>query len=298
MKTLVYFASGPPRPEYRNLDYDRIILVDNCFKNSGFYHRRTIDPRGSIFMEENILCIGMDCLQSISYLKELNVTIDCFVSLNEGLYEGGGSYAINSDFFLGYVMPLLKDEYIHIMNKNYYGREYKVSMDLPYAMQEILEGENDYLSPFIFSKDRYHEGHAKVFRMKKVKSEITFALNSELNLSIIHDSIWNHYDSLGLIVSNISQQGQGRFFEKIDKTYYLSEVEYRSTKLPLQEIFAYCKSNEIKRIGFIPWARGQYRPLVEKLLKVDNGLPNEVVLFHLNKNDYRDLKAYLKEKFD
>ncbi len=34
--------------------------------------------------------------------------IDCFVSLNEGLYEGGGSYANNSDLFLGCAMPLFK----------------------------------------------------------------------------------------------------------------------------------------------------------------------------------------------
>ena len=41
-------------------------------------------------------------------------------------------YPINSDMFIGYVMPILSDEYIHIMNKNYYGNQYHVTMDFPY----------------------------------------------------------------------------------------------------------------------------------------------------------------------
>ena len=110
----------------------------------------------------------MDCLESIEYLKNEKVQIDYFVALNEGLYEGGGSYAINSDMFLGYAMPLFKQRYIHIMNKDYYHNMYHVSMDLPYEIEEIKEDDDRYLNPYIFSKDDYHEGHAKVFQMDKL----------------------------------------------------------------------------------------------------------------------------------
>lgn len=150
MKTLVYFASGPSREEYQALDFDKIYLIDNCFKNRNRYSSNVSSKRKTT-------CIGMDCLESIKFLKNENVQIDCFVSLNEGLYEGGGSYAINSDMFLGYAMPLLKEQYIHIMNKNYYHNQYHVSIDLPYTIEEIKENDDRYLSPFIFSKDSYHK---------------------------------------------------------------------------------------------------------------------------------------------
>lgn len=63
MRTLVYFASGCDRPEYQKLDFDRIILIDNCFKN------RSRKPK-SVFNKGKVTCIGMDCLESIEYLKK------------------------------------------------------------------------------------------------------------------------------------------------------------------------------------------------------------------------------------
>ena len=161
MRTLVYFASGCYRQEYQELEFDKVYLIDNCFKM-----RQQKEP--NFINIEKVTCIGMDSLQSVKFLKEENIKIDCFVSLNEGLYEGGGKYAINSDLFLGYVMPLLKDKYIHIMNKNYYNNIYHVTMDLPYNVEEIMEKDNRYLDPFIFSKDNYHYGHAKVYQMCRI----------------------------------------------------------------------------------------------------------------------------------
>jgi hypothetical protein len=79
MSTLVYFASGYDSPEYQKLDFSKIILIDNCFKNGRRYSNR-------IFSNGKVTCVGMDCLESVEYLKRENIKIDCFVSLNEGLY--------------------------------------------------------------------------------------------------------------------------------------------------------------------------------------------------------------------
>ena len=71
-----------------------------------------------------VICLGMDCLHAVNYLKKLKVKIDCFVALNEGLYEGGmDDMQSTAICFFGYVMPILSDEYIHIMNKKYYGNQ-------------------------------------------------------------------------------------------------------------------------------------------------------------------------------
>jgi hypothetical protein len=278
MRTLVYFASGIDRPEYQELDFDRIILIDNCFKNRRRYPKR-------IFNKGKLTCLGMDCLESVEYLKNENIKIDCFVSLNEGLYEGGGSYAINSDFFLGYIMPLLKDNYIHIMNQDYYHNMYNVSMDLPYEMEEISENEKDYISPFTFSKDDYHKGHAKVYKMARIFKTQNFAFNSRLKFSINHDSIWNQYEKLDLIVISFTQQGQGTYFDKLPKILNLNSNS-------IDEVFEYCKTNMIEKVGFTPWGNGYYRSFIKRLKDFEENFPKEIFLFHLNKDDYREIKEY------
>ena len=309
MKTLVYFASGFYGPEYQELDYDRVILVDNCFKNKRWYPE-------SIFTKGKVTCLGMDCLESIPYLKNENVTIDCFVCINEGLREGGGRYPINSDFFMGYVMPLLRDTYIHLMNPGYYRVNgpggLHVTMDLPYEMTELSENEKDYINPLTFSLWDYKERHSKVFRMTKISNTQSYAFNDRLKFSIHHDSIWNHYDTLDLLAISITDQGQGEYFLPFPKTLairndciksdFLNSLRnsenhsdlYRSRN-SLFDVFLYCKENRIEKVGITPWALGDYHPFIEQLIRFKEDYPKEIQLFHLNKDDYKQIKEYAAE---
>ena len=231
----------------------------------------------------------MDCLESIKFLKQENIKIDCFVSLNEGLFEGGGRYAINSDLFLGYVMPLLKDNYIHIMNQNYYCNMYNVSMDLPFEMKEISENDKRYISPFIFSKDDYHKNNAKVFQMLRIFNIQNIFLNPKLKISIINDSIWNYYNELDRIVILFTSQGQRNFFDKLPKVIDLNHSS-------IDEIFSICKKNKIEKIGFTPWGRGDYNSFINRVKEFNDEYPKELYLFHLNKNDYKKIKKYAANK--
>ena len=304
MKTLVYFASGFYSPKYQEVDYDRIILVDNCFKNKRWYPE-------SIFTKGKVTCLGMDCLESIPYLKNENVTIDCFVCINEGLREGGGRYPINSDFFLGYVMPLLRDTYIHLMNPGYYRINgpggLHVTMDLPYEMTELSENEKDYINPLTFSNWSYKERHSKVFRMTKISNTQSYAFNDRLKFSIHHDSIWNHYDTLDLLAISITDQGQADYFLPFPKTLffrndciysrssnYSGNNWYQSYKR-LYDVFEYCKENRIEKVGITPWALGDYHSFIERLIHFKEDYPKEIHLFHLNKDDYKQIKEYAAE---
>lgn len=283
LKTLVYFASGPSKDVYESLPFDRIFLVDYCFIGKGNRTNRFGNPNIQISQSGKVICLGMDLLDSINYMKQHKVKIDCFVVLNEGLSEGGGKFAGNSDMFIGYTMPILNDEYIHIMNKNYYGPNYHVTMDLPYLMTEMSEGDQDYLDPFIFSDDSYHEGYAKVFRMKKYISVENIKINPNIQLSIIHDSIWNYKEELGLIAISITPQGQGDFFTKSNKV-----VSFRD--FSVTEILDICVQNKIERIGFTPWLKGKYSSFVDQISNYTQEYPKVISLFHLNQKDYKSLK--------
>jgi hypothetical protein len=206
------------------------------------------------------------------------------IGLNEGLFEGGaGGYAVNGDMFLGYCMPILSDEYIHIMNQNYYGNNYHVTMDLPYLKTEIFEGDQYYLNPLIFSDDSYHVGNAKVFRMKKYISVKYLNINSNIQLSIIQDSIWKYTDELGLIATSITPQGQGIFFDRLNKVRSLN-------KFSVTEILDICVQKKVERIGFTPWAKGNYSSFIDQIKNYTEEFPKVISLFHLNEKDYRSLK--------
>jgi hypothetical protein len=225
----------------------------------------------------------MDCLSAVDYLRKLGVRIDCFVSLNEGLSEGGGNYAINSDMCLSYIMPILGDEYIHIMNKYYYGHNYHVTMDLPYLMTEIKESDQDYLDPFLFSADDYHKGHAKVYQMKKQNSVEYVNINPNIQVSIIHDSIWNHFDELDLLAISITPQGQGDFFKGLHKVISLRD-------LSVEQILDFCMQNKVVSIGLTPWAHGKYSTFIDQIKNYTKEYPKEISLFHLNKKDFKILR--------
>jgi hypothetical protein len=276
-RTLVYFASGPYKNVYEFLPYDQVYLVDYCFAGNRNHHNQ-------VSKSGKVLCLGMDCLSAVDFLKRSKVKIDCFVVLNEGLFEGGGHYAINSDMFLGYAIPILKDKYIHIVNKNYYGNQYHhVSMDLPYQMTAINEGDQDYIDPFLFSDDEYHKGFAKVYRMEKLTSTQDLNLNSNIKISIIQDSIWNHADELDLMAISITPQGQGDFFQRLNKVISLRD-------LSLVQILDLCVRKKIENIGLTPWSRGKYSTFIDLIRNYSKEYPKSISLFHLNRNDFKSLR--------
>ena len=295
-KTLAYFASGGYHRTYQYLPFDKVYLIDNCFR----YRYRTTDPRfkKNINQIGKVTCIGMDALESISYLKKESVKIDFFVSLNEGLWEGGGSYPINSDFFLGYAMPLLNDRYYHLMdieyyrgrivsNRNYsYNPQRSVSMDLPYTKTEINTRHPYYLNPALFSSYNSHS-RAKIYFMQKIKNINEYKINEKLKISIVHDSIWNYYDELDILALSISNQGQGDFFKKITKVVDNTDIS------SFKEILYSSSKKMIHRVGFNPWLKDEYKQVYNFLIKFEPPFPMHIHFYHLNKEDYREFKELL-----
>jgi hypothetical protein len=283
-KTLVYFASGPYKKEYEFLPYDRIYLVDYCFTGKGNRKNGSSNHNIRVSKSGKVICLGMDCLDAVNYLKQHKVKVDGYVVLNEGLFEGNGRIALNSDIVLGHVMPILSNDYIHILNKEYYGRDYRVTLDLPFEKSEIHPGDADYLDPFLFSSDTYHQGHAKVYRMKKKQtSAFELKLNPGMKVSIIHDSIWCHTEELDLLGISFVPQGQGDYFNRINKVTSLREYT-------IAEVLEHCVHNKLDRIGITPWAQGHYTDFIDLIKSYNKEYPKEISLFHLNTKDFNSLK--------
>jgi hypothetical protein len=295
-KVLLYLASGSYVDMYENLEYDLQIYVD-----------RLLDLKKT-FPDANkkILFIGKDALCAIDELKKENIKIDTLVSLNEGLYEGGGNYPIFSGFLMGYLAPLLKDEITLIYNPSYYASELSTPMaklDWGFAKVKRIEAdEAGYIDPVIFSTE-FREGRksckAQVLRMKKIRNTQTFQLkNAATKIRLIHGSIWEDEEILDLIGLNLlseypihpycgKQSTVASFFESKSKVLNIRDTSFDS-------ILNIAQTKGLKHIGVCPWLNKDYSSIIERLNEAGGYLPDMISFYHLNKKDFNQLYMYFK----
>ena len=269
-KTLLYVASGNYRPVYECLDFSRIYLVDNHMR------RR---PHS-----ERIVELHDDALHAVDLLKNRGVSIDCLVCLCESRGEGGQTYAMCSDVFMGYIMPILSKDFVWICNdtkyygfpsyrkgrppipqrhsrlRNSYGRNF-VSLDLPYLMQEITEEDEGYLSPALFS-NLIDQSNPHVFRMSFQPIVEEYILSDMITIRIINDSIWNHYQELDhLYISFQLEYPQMKdYFSEIERVSYYEQMGFI-------DMLRTSHSNGDSRIGFTPHYWLQYDRNYQKQLE-------------------------------
>lgn len=280
-KTLVYFASGNRvDPEYKNLGYDNVILVDYTFK-------------GCTFDGEKIFCLSLDAIVAVYILKQLKVKIDCFIAIQEGLYEGGGRYAINSNYFLNYCFPLFSNTVINMANnKEYYcGPEYSNLrnhyLELPFINKRLISPEDpEYISPTIFSP---YEGHKAEVLLFENKLDIKSIINSrEIPIHVHQDSIWNFEEELDLIYVGFENNYQKQIFEKLEPKIIDSSIFQKMNNREFINdknlINAHIADKQIKRVGIM--TKGSYFIDLTKFLSIGiNKNVEEIHFFHFENAD-------------
>lgn len=286
-KTLVYFASGKTiKEEYCSLPYSNIILVDYGFKN----HQ---------LVQDKVFCLKMDCLAAVKLFKILNISIDCFVCINEGLGEGGASYPINSDNFIGYCSQILNSPLIHIGQPGYYQGEdihyRKHYLDIPFENKiELNDSSPAYIDPKMFSTG-YSYRNGKVHQITfetKTPRKITF---NNVTINIKHRSIWDDQFMLDGLFLNIRENAIRENLELFEeKIYFFRNQHSRHCNekrwYAFSEVIALCTSKKLDKIGLVPH-RGDYLEEVNEFKNNPSEYPKEVTYYHLNKGDYKDLCA-------
>ena len=269
---MVYLASGPYKKEYESLPVDRVFLVDyHCFPTRKKYRGIRVPS------STKVTCLGMDALEAIDYFKKNEIKIDILVVINEGLSEGGGYMPLNVNSVLSYITPTLSEEYVHILNTKYYRKDLQVNLDLPIEKTLLSKDDEGWIDPSIFSEDWGKD--AEVFKVKKKPSLIEINLNPDIRTLVIHDTIWNYYNQLDLVVLSIKEPERRYFFSTKKKVMTI-------TDLPKRDLFAYCDRNKIESIGFTPWGRGRYSSFMDFIKEYKGEFPKRISLFHLNNNDY------------
>jgi hypothetical protein len=268
MKNLVYFASGLYKEDYQNLPYDNIYLIDSRFR---FNTNQQITGK--------VTCLKMDALEAANHLIDNKIFIDCFVSINEGLFGGGGNYVINSDAFMGYVFPILREQFVHIIDRSYYNYPYIVKMNWPVIKKEINMDDDFYIDPNLFSTvTRANYGNVYLIKKDVKKRKLNLACNT--SVFVVNDSIWSDYNTADLFFLSINNPNTNEIFYSKPNVFNINEFSFN-------EVLSLCEENKIAKIRMMPWLRGQYTEIINAIIENKNEYPKEIHFYHMNKKDYK-----------
>lgn len=288
MKTLVYLASGEYRRAYENLPYDQIICVDRCSELV-----RTYPQQGT-----KVRFIGRDALFAIDQLQQEGTQIDALVSMNEGLFEGGGSYPIFSGFLMGYLSLLLAEELVLICDLSYYNQSNMKGLsrlDWGYEkLREIKRGEEGFIDPHQFyNNSGENPDRGNQFILRKANKKTLVQNQHGVDVQILQRSLWEDKSRLDFIAFPLSsrhgllsgsEQGihsPAEFFLRKG----VSDIE----KLTFLEILDLARNQGAQRLGIGPWNNGQYREVFEILQSDAVRGFQSIYFYHLRPNDYREL---------
>ncbi|WP_210466856.1 YqiA/YcfP family alpha/beta fold hydrolase [Rufibacter roseolus] len=273
-RNLVYYASGRAVKEaYFLLPFDNIVLVDYAFSD-------VFSVKGKV------ITIGLTALEATAVFKEAGVRFDAFVCINEGLWEGGGSYPIQGNWSMSTILPVLKEEYLHIACPEYYGkRKWKKIFNLPQKAILLSEKEEGYIDPTIFS-DYYRYGKEFcVWRVSKQVGTAASFMAGTRKIIVQRKNIWDDYSLLDRILVRCPPKEVQNLLKNTYKAVPLSRDH------TAKHILEFCNANKVVKLGLSPWRNGQYNTFI-KFLKENEEMypyPKELFFYHLHKNDFQQL---------
>ena len=275
MKTLAYFGCGIEEMDFSNFNYDRIILVD--------YHLKIHNKNFEEVIEKKII-IKMACasLDAIAILKQKNIKVDCYISINEGLIEGHGDYPLNGSYFLSYLAPILNDTYFHIYAPSYYGttdiKPLCNKKNFKNSSFNILDPVSIESTGVIASKLNNGGNFPLKSYLLKRKRDIVVFDDPNANFKIIYGNIWEHEPDLDVLFLTLNKK-YSPFLKQLKKIEWFEKGVFPFDKLENLNI------NEVKKIGIIPWYSKNYNEELQKITEFAAKSGIEITLFFVDKND-------------
>lgn len=265
----LYFASGDYFQEIHDsidrMKVNKLILVDYQFKES--------------IIINNIAILALEATDAIKLFKYFNIKFDVFICLNDGVYEGGGSYNMHSQYFIAYVMPILKNPYTHIYSQNYLEvNDNRHINDIGYTPNKIeFEGNAIFL--------RYKPEHINMYKMTKDDVYKEVYLNGDFKINIINKSIW--LDEHILDRMYIRSRKEFYYFTRTARTNLIYSKKSNGKNYIITRVLT---PHPMHTVGSMPIGASNYKTF----LCETKTLKGEINLYHLNSNDYSYIKQNLE----
>jgi len=280
-KTLLYLASGPIIPEYQQLPFGKMIFVDR--------QQQQINFRDNRFQ-----FIHADALFAVGRLIKKNIKIDYLVSVNEGLAEGGGNYPVLSDFMLGYLSPILSEEFFLICDPSYYRiRPMTLNPEWGFTRSIVRPEDPSFIYPSLFANSQrtriFNPDYGKVFQLKRNRTVKGLNIRDGLNCKLIYGSIWDDASNLDMIGIKLTSRQEIRSVNRRSITidqYFRQKGVYDLNQKSIFDIIQYAQLNGYQHLGLSPWMDGKYNKVINALRSCDLGCIKSIAFYHLHKKDF------------
>ncbi len=285
-KTLLYLASGQIYEDYRRLPFKKMICVDRQIQDINFQDNRF-----------DFIC--SDALIAIEQLRNSNTKIDYLVNINDGILGGGGDYPILSDFMLGFLSPILSDEFFLIFDPAYYGSlRIKIKPEWGFNKSIVQIDDEAYVYPSFFSYSQrannliYNPSFGKVFRMNKTRKEKKIKIREDLESSLIYASIWDDEKKLDLMGINLTSTYTIPLLNRRSlriNDFFIQKGVYNLNQKSIQDVIKYANFKGHKHLGLSPWMNGEYTEVINYLRNCELGCVKSIRFYHLRKKDFPQL---------
>jgi hypothetical protein len=166
-------------------------------------------------------------------------------------------------------------------------------LDVPAHFQEFETPP--YLKPFIEKSDPL--GPIKSFHVKPFSRIERDILLGRIRVAVVWDSIWRGLDQSDLVV--VKRIGSTRraipnYLRGLLPNADLTErFEFVTTSrvTSIQHLLQKAEDRKLSRLALIPLGGGRYRRTADEIQCWSGDYPEEVCLYHLNRNDFEYFKA-------
>lgn len=260
------------------------------------------------YTNKKIELIKSGALSAIKLLKKRNLKVDCLVTTNEGLFEGGGIYPIFGEFLLGYLSPILADELLVVMDISYYSavhiKSKVVKMDWGFKVQRMLNfNDPDFIYPSLFTEPYKSTGNPRVpdfgdvIHLSREYREKRGEIGNTM-VKIAHRSIFSDYNELDAIgiayPKDENKEERKHFYPYVSKFFYNHKKIFSIRHQSIEKIIKFCAIHKVESLGLVPWMNGNYNSLISFLEEGGFEYPKTIHFYHLNKSDFTAIYAYLE----
>lgn len=328
-RILFYPSSGENLKWVFDIDYDMVISADYlCGVNTESKHRRshwkgcikhfgqedvkllssTEEARVYEFKGKRGIHLFKENKEVLEIIKNTGNRISCFVGVCDGCLEGGNTYCVNDPEFLTQVVSISSPGMLYITDhSNIIPYDTYKGKCAVHNLEYILKDKRFFRSdPTICKSNQHGGGYGNVvhYMVSNHTPTVYEWRNQRLRVTIEHDNIANHFSEIsGALLSNYTKrvlEERYRFEESecenkivtVDHEYFRPSIGKNwSSEESLCKLLETCEENKWDTVGTTVFGENQHSGFIGILDKWNGQYPKWIRLFHLDSNDYAELKG-------
>jgi hypothetical protein len=289
-KVLLYASSTDIKEDYLKLPYDYVILNNKeYFGNSDM-----------LLVDNKIILMPYDNNRALRILKDAGIKIQCFVGIVDGCWEGGQNTGecVNTNAFFSRLSPILDDKIIYITDHfHFYNTEIDSLIDKIGFLNVHFETIDIFDQSLLFDESVFYSNYFNqadnlwVMPIQRKKYRTIERLVGNISIKVSQASVWDKENDFDCIIYGNNSSGNNYYLPLNSGIHYLP---LNQNVINPNYLLNMALHNKWKRIGLIPFMKGNYQEFLNACLNWKGKYPETIHFFHLEDRDMLELRADLE----